>query len=172
VVDVLDKQAGDYKLLDLGCGTGLCGPLFREMAGRMTGIDLSPKMIEKAQAREVYDELLVGDIAGSDMGRFKEHFDIVLSADVFPYIGDLNEVFDACKRILRHNGVFAFSTEAAEGDAPYILRETNRYAHSAAYVRTVTKGNGFSELAFEQAVLRKDRGKPIHGYLFVVRRDQ
>src|SRR6185503_17156267 len=35
-------------ILDLGCGTGLCGPLLRPIARRLTGVDLSPNMLAKA----------------------------------------------------------------------------------------------------------------------------
>jgi tetratricopeptide (TPR) repeat protein len=42
-------------ILDLGCGTGLCGPLFKPLSRILAGVDLSPKMIAKARARAVYD---------------------------------------------------------------------------------------------------------------------
>ena len=48
--------------LDLGCGTGLCGPLVRPMVDRLTGVDLSARMIEKARSLGVYDRLEQGDI--------------------------------------------------------------------------------------------------------------
>ena len=47
--------------LDIGCGTGLMGQTLRERVNRLTGVDLSPAMIEKAGERGVYDALIVGD---------------------------------------------------------------------------------------------------------------
>jgi predicted TPR repeat methyltransferase len=47
--------------LDLGCGTGLCGPLLRPMVERLTGIDLAPRMAAKAAARGVYDAVAAAD---------------------------------------------------------------------------------------------------------------
>src|SRR5262249_16278963 len=47
---------GPLDILDLGCGTGLCGPLFKDMARTLTGVDLSARMLAKARARGVYDE--------------------------------------------------------------------------------------------------------------------
>jgi len=49
-------------VLDLGCGTGLCGALVRDLAHVLVGVDLSPQMIEVARAKKIYDTLLVGDI--------------------------------------------------------------------------------------------------------------
>ena len=43
--------------MDAGCGTGLCGPMFRNISSYLAGIDLSQRMIDRARAREVYDSL-------------------------------------------------------------------------------------------------------------------
>ncbi len=68
--------------LDLGCGTGLCGPLVRPMAGRLTGVDLSARMIEKARSLGVYDRLEQGDVIGF-LDASPDRWDLVLAADVF-----------------------------------------------------------------------------------------
>jgi predicted TPR repeat methyltransferase len=61
---VLPPEARGLRLLDLGCGTGLSGAAFRDLAqgGRLDGVDLSPRMIEAARARGIYDALTVADI--------------------------------------------------------------------------------------------------------------
>ena len=63
--------------LDLGCGTGLIGEAPRARVDRLTGVDLSPAMIEKARERGVYDALIVGDatafLARSAPGRIRLH---------------------------------------------------------------------------------------------------
>src|SRR4029077_18883888 len=50
-------------MLDLGCGTGLAGAALRPQVDWLVGVDLSPKMIEEARRKGVYDRLAVGDIA-------------------------------------------------------------------------------------------------------------
>src|SRR5439155_24800722 len=52
----------DLAVIDLGCGSGLCGALLRPVASTLVGVDLSPRMIEKARQRGVYDELLREDV--------------------------------------------------------------------------------------------------------------
>ena len=47
-------------VLDLGCGTGLCGPLLQPWARSLTGIDLSQKMLDEAARKQVYDTLIAG----------------------------------------------------------------------------------------------------------------
>ncbi|MBI3442004.1 MAG: tetratricopeptide repeat protein [Proteobacteria bacterium] len=165
---VLGNESRKLDILDLGCGTGLCGPMFRDLAHKLVGVDLSPKMIEKARARNLYDELLVGEITVSLM-KPDTTFDLIIAADVFPYIGDLQHIFETCERTLKPDGLFAFSAEVANDVAGYVLRPTGRYAHSEKYVKNLSAKNGFSELVFEQTILRKDRGKPVHGYVSVFR---
>ena len=50
-------------VLDMGCGTGLAGKLL-DQAGydHIDGIDLSPEMLEKAAALNVYRQLWEGDL--------------------------------------------------------------------------------------------------------------
>ena len=42
-------------MLDLGCGTGLAGVAFRPHVDWLVGVDLSPKMIEEARRKALYD---------------------------------------------------------------------------------------------------------------------
>ena len=45
----LQKHCQDkVDILDLGCGTGLCGQAVRPLAKRLDGVDLSPQMLAKA----------------------------------------------------------------------------------------------------------------------------
>jgi len=145
-------QRSNLDVLDLGCGTGLCGLLIKPMSRSLAGVDLSPKMVAKARERAVYDELEVGELIGSLSRRARE-LDLVLAADVFVYIGDLSHVFDAVAKALRANGLFAFSVETAtegEGDM-YTLRCTGRYAHAHNYVTALTNRFGF-KLVFQERI--------------------
>ena len=49
-------------VLDAGCGTGLCGPLVAPYARRLVGVDLSRGMLEQAREKNVYDELVKGEL--------------------------------------------------------------------------------------------------------------
>ncbi len=52
----------DKGVLDYGCGTGLCGLALRAVGfDVIDGTDISPEMLEKAQAREVYRALWLGE---------------------------------------------------------------------------------------------------------------
>src|SRR5581483_6675791 len=50
LVDALEPRSGDL-WLDVGCGAGHLAELAAGAGARVTGIDLSPRLIEVAQAR-------------------------------------------------------------------------------------------------------------------------
>jgi predicted TPR repeat methyltransferase len=154
-------------IIDLGCGTGLIGQHFRGIAGRLTGIDVSARMIEWAGRRNVYDELILDDYVRYLSAR-QELCDLVLAADVFIYAGDLRPVFQATARLLRRGGVFAFSLEvAAQGD--YVLHPERRYAHSPGYIRRLARETDFHELAVSPVYLRRQGADHAQGLIVVLR---
>ena len=166
---LLDDNATSLKILDLGCGTGLCGPLFRDIAGELVGVDLSPKMIEKAQARNIYDDLQVGDISTALKAR-TGYYDLVIAADVFVYVGDLDEVFKASYAALKPGGLFAFSVESADENDSYVLRPSGRYAHSVRYIRELAEKHNLHEHVTENTVLRKEKNTSMNGQIIVLGR--
>ena len=166
VRDAMEGREASLDIVDLGCGTGLCGKLFRDMASSLTGVDLAPKMIEKARQLGVYDHLLMGDVLEPLQGS-EPAYDLILAADVFVYIGNLEEVFAASHEALRPGGLFAFSVEADETQDGYVLRQSGRYGHASAYIRNLAARHGQRELRMQEVVLRKEAGVPMQGYLFV-----
>ena len=154
-------------VLDVGCGTGLLGPELRKMARSLVGVDLSPKMLERARLRDCYDELVCLELT-QYLKRRPEAFDLIVAADVLVYFGDLADVFRHCGLALRPGGLFAFSVEASDRDG-FVLRPTRRYAHSLAYLRTMMGSNGLVEVAAENRVIRQEAGVDVAGYIVVAR---
>jgi predicted TPR repeat methyltransferase len=150
--------------LDLGCGTGLCGPFLRQLARRVTGVDLSANMLEKARALGAYDDLCQDDIAAF-LRRSGDSFDLVVAADVFIYVGALEEVFGLLAGRMPAQGSFCFTVEEAQG-SELELRTSLRYAHSEAGIRRVAQAHGFQVLAIERRAVRQEQQVPIPG-LFV-----
>jgi predicted TPR repeat methyltransferase len=160
-----DRQK--LEVMDLGCGTGLCGPLFRGMARNLVGVDLSPGMLARARQRKLYDRLVLGEIT-EELRKKRNAYDLIVSADVFIYVGALEAVFGAATRALRPGGLFAFSIEAEEGSDGFVLRTSGRYAHSMAYMRRLAEATGLREVSVKECVLRMDKGRPIDGHIVVL----
>ncbi|MBP2562021.1 putative TPR repeat methyltransferase [Neorhizobium galegae] len=158
---------------DLGCGTGLFGAEIRGATERLEGFDLSLNMLARAQAKGLYDHLGQSDLslASNESGLFSDlaahRADLVSAADVLMYLGSLETVFPLVNDLLSPRGFFAFSVEDAGEGAGFVLRDSLRYAHSEAYIRTLLSRFGFDLLKVENTVIRMDAGKPIHGILFL-----
>jgi predicted TPR repeat methyltransferase len=149
-------------VLDLGCGTGLCGQLIRPHADAVDGVDLAQAMVEQARASGAYRRVEQGDLLGFLQSQ-AEPADLVIAADVFIYVGALDEVFTAVRQRLQPGGCFAFSVELAGDGQDLQLRPSLRYAHSPAYVERLAKAHGFQVRQTWQAPLREDQRKPVAG---------
>ena len=154
------------RLLDLGCGTGLVGQVFQEISDCRVGVDLSAKMVEAAAAKKVYDELAVGEIA-TFLEQNQESFDLIVAADVFIYVGELDRIFATLARGLAENGRILFSTEQMAGQG-YQLRPSGRYAHAFSYIEAVAARHGFRILATQSVNIRKEKGRWIAGDLYLL----
>ncbi len=152
-------------VLDLGCGTGLCGPLVKAHAQRMEGVDLSAMMIAKARALGVYDSFDQADVS-EHLQRTSRRHDLVLSADVFIYVGALEAVFSGVNRVLDPQGMFCFSVELAGDEVDFQLTAGQRYAHSQRYLLALAEQAGFSVTLMVEHPIRQEQGRSIAG-LFV-----
>lgn len=159
------RPEGERDIADLGCGTGLCGLFFRSIARTLVGVDLSANMLKQAAKRGIYDRLLraeLTDFLGTNAGSF----DLVIAADVFIYVGDIDAVFAATWMALRPGGQFAFSVESDDGDG-FALRPSRRYAHSLPYLRGLAAKYGFVERQVLPVAVRQAEGQDIPGFIVI-----
>jgi predicted TPR repeat methyltransferase len=159
-------------VLDAGCGTGLCGPLIRALCAHLVGVDLSPKMVERARARECYDELVEAELTVF-LHRRPGVFDAVVSADTLVYFGALEQVFAAANESLRDAGWLVFTLEALDPNATddYTLEVHGRYVHREAYLRKALAAANFHVDALTPDTFRKERDQNVPGFLVVARRN-
>jgi predicted TPR repeat methyltransferase len=154
-------------ILDIGCGTGLMGEGLRGLKRTLTGVDLSPNMLEQARRRGLYDRLIESDIA-TFLATQTDQFDLTVSTDVFIYIGDLAGIFAGVRRALRSDGLFCFSVEAAN-DGDFVLQPTLRYAHSLAYLTRLADQSNLVVTAVEPHAVRREAQASIAGHNIVMR---
>ena len=156
--------------LDLGCGTGLCGPLLKPMSERLAGVDVSQRMLDRAAARGVYDALAREEIV-AHLRSTGERYDLLVAADVFIYVGALGPVFEGAARVLAREGVFAFTTEAARDESDDVVLLTSlRYAHSERHLRELAAQQGLAVVSVVRAPLRREQEREIAGIYVVLRR--
>ncbi|MEI9932691.1 MAG: methyltransferase domain-containing protein [Rhizomicrobium sp.] len=162
LADMVMAGRDSLSILDLGCGTGLTGVAFEDVAYRLDGIDLSPAMTEKARARNLYDALTVADIetALRDSGA---PYDLIVAADTLVYLGDLATVFGGAHRRLKPDGFFLFTVESKDGES-FELGPKRRWRHSDAYLRDVAEKAGFDVAGFLTCAPRHEANVPVAGF--------
>lgn len=159
-------------VVDLGCGTGLCGPLIRNLSGKLTGIDLSPGMLRKANDLNAYDFLVEGELVAFLSAELPTQFDLAVCVDTLCYIGDLQPFMTALFKALKPGGLMVASVEhlAGESTTDYQVDSTGRYAHTPAYLRRCAENAGLVYTSEREVVLRHELGEKVHGLIFQVRK--
>lgn len=161
-----------WDALDLGCGTGLVGRAISPWSRHLTGVDLSSKMIEKSRASGVYQRLVCDDVVRVLKQGATSSMDVILAADVFIYIGRLDELVAEAHRVLRPGGHLVFSIETLndDGGRPYMLEPTGRYSQSLAYMTDLARTHGFVSKVCDASTIRQEAGHAVQGHLCVWRR--
>jgi len=160
----LPRRDRPWRVLDLGCGTGLVAESFQDLAagGRMDGIDLAPRMIEAAQARGLYDELILGDIE-TVLPAPGPSYDLVLAADTMIYIGDLSATFAGVAKRLEPGGFYLFAVESRGGEG-WEQTPMNRFRHSESYLREEAARAGLEFAGLTECTLRREGHEPVPGF--------
>lgn len=153
-------------MLDLGCGTGLAGTVFADIASVIDGIDLSPAMVEKARARSLYRNLAVADI---ETARGEDDYDLILAADTLVYLGDLSATFRNVARHLKPGGHFLFTVETSSG-TNFELGPKRRWRHSEAYLRRIADTEGFEVAGMLACSPRTEANVPVEGLAVALNR--
>ena len=152
--------------IDLGCGTGLAAMAFARNVDQFVGIDLSPRMIEKARLTRLYAELEVDDMLNGLHSKPETSAELILAADAMVYVADLAPVLAEASRVLIAGGVLAFTTETHDGEG-VIIGEGLRYAHSADHVRASVEAAGLVLSQIEDRSARNEEDAPVPGLVVV-----
>jgi ubiquinone/menaquinone biosynthesis C-methylase UbiE len=95
---------GPYsRVLDVGCGTGNYAAALNEATGcRMSGVDPSARMLERARAAMAWHALVEGRAEALPFP--DDAFDVVMSTDVIHHVRDREAYFREAARVLRPGG--------------------------------------------------------------------
>lgn len=182
---LIRRHAGDFAaetsvdgVLDLGCGTGLVALALSDLdLGPLTGIDLSPGMLDQARAKGLYDDLREARLPDALHGAIMT-WPLIVAADVLCYFGDLADMLTAVHEHLPAGGRFICSVEELlpdhdgniPGNGDWALGRQGRYAHEASYVTDAAEAQGFRCLSLERETLRFEAGGAVGGLILVLER--
>jgi predicted TPR repeat methyltransferase len=154
-------------VLDLGCGTGLMGEWLAPHTSSLIGVDLSSDMVALAREKKLYNALYVGELVQFMQTQTLASFDLVIAADVFVYLGDLQAAFQESARVLPVGGLLAFTAQAC--DEGFCLGDDWRYAHSEEVLRAWLAPS-FHVKRCDAITPRYNKDQPVRGWLVVAQK--
>ena len=157
------------RAIDLGCGTGLAGVLFKPVCTQLTGVDLSAEMIKEAANKNVYESLMTADVV-EFLSKHESVVDLFIAADLVTYLADLAPLFTAVADTAKGKAVFVFSTEHSDTEK-WQVRPTGRFAHGRDYIEETLRIVGGKTICVNKEKIRKEGRDWVQGdiYLAVVR---
>jgi SAM-dependent methyltransferase len=97
--------AGARGVLDLACGTGRIGAWLQTLGvRRLDGLDFTPEMLALAEAKGVYDRLILGDMLATDLP--SSTYDLILEVLADEHIAGLLPLYQEAARLAEPSGVF------------------------------------------------------------------
>jgi 2-polyprenyl-6-hydroxyphenyl methylase/3-demethylubiquinone-9 3-methyltransferase len=107
-LSLLGEVAG-LRVLDAGCGPGICSEILARAGATVHGIDFVPKMVALARRRcaGLPATFAVGDLAGLD--GLEGAFDGILCSLALDYVEHLADAFAGFRRAARPDGFLVFS---------------------------------------------------------------
>jgi predicted TPR repeat methyltransferase len=187
------SPAGQYSIIDIGSGTGLCGELLRKQfpTAYISGVDLSQRMLEKATEKSCYNRLTLGDAISYLNGTVEGSVDGIVAADVFIYVGDLKDIFNLSYHALKPEGSFlvftieelqreivtsrVHSTDSdilksctVEPEVGVKLLPCGRFGHSGNYVKELAVSTGFRVVRARKDVLRTQSDIPVKSITYTL----
>jgi predicted TPR repeat methyltransferase len=149
-------------LLDAGIGSGLAAALFAKAGLLVKGFDFSPAMLEICAAKGIASSLKEHDISVAPWPYPSAAFDHLACCGVLHFIPDLEVIFNEARRILRPDGLFAFTTKipAALGESSNYDRQLSGdfeiYAHSPDYVEGMMRQFSFKPVKRQKCPVGDD----------------
>lgn len=206
-IDVENSSHAHAKLWDLGCGTGIAGSDLAAAhaagtwpthwgPGERTCIEVSGRMLAEARSKGNYDKYVQGEVMEQLRLARGAAVDLVIAADLAPYMGSLQGLLQGVAGVLKRGGRFALTIEALEPHLPlpealaqlqrasavgaaadddefrgrgWELMPSGRLAHDRWHVERAALAAGFEIDAVGDGPIRWQEAQPVEGHVFVLR---
>ena len=167
VKDAAGTDQSEWSVLELGCGTGLCGEGLRPLSAHLVGVDISPAILAEAEKKDFYDQLIEADLVYALVCAGDRAIDLIFAADTLGYVGDLRAVFQESARVLGAGGRLAFSVESHCGMEDFRLQDSRRCAYRKEYLVSLADEFGFEVERFEEIALRTEEEHAVDEFAAV-----
>lgn len=167
------QGASFHNFLDIGAGTGQVAEALLERhqrCFRIVGVDVSPKMMQIASSKNIYDSLVEADATNLPHA-LEGQFDYVFMSSFLQFISEPQAVFSEVFRVLKPGGRLSFSFDLARGGQSKKLSDSGYFLFSRDLVVDRLLGAGLELVAFRERELRRERRRgPVSGAIVDARK--
>jgi ubiquinone/menaquinone biosynthesis C-methylase UbiE len=110
ILSVLPGLKGLH-ILDAGCGTGWFTEYFDNQGATVTGLDVSPEMVERTKSRVPNANVVHTNLAEA-LPLADKTFDLILCSLSLQYLESWTVTFTEFRRVLKTNGIFILARRA------------------------------------------------------------
>ncbi|HZC45937.1 MAG TPA: methyltransferase domain-containing protein [Candidatus Acidoferrum sp.] len=158
------RESG-IKVLDLGAGTGLMAAFiaYSFPSARITMVDISNEMLERARARfELAGERFRFEVSDYGVDRIQEKYDVIISALSIHHLSDEQKrsLFNRIHGALNDGGVFVNAEQFR-----YATPERHRFHHERWITRVRELGVGERDLTAALERMKFDRAATLEDQL-------
>ncbi|WP_147372231.1 class I SAM-dependent methyltransferase [Mariniphaga sediminis] len=155
----MSSAAGEDTVLDIACGSGIVSCAFAKYTSHVTGVDMTPEMLNEARKLQAKRNLQnitweIGDV--TSLPYADDHFSIVISRFGFHHFLDPFQVLNEMKRVCKPNGVvMVVDVSLPESKIEkYNKMERNRDSSHVAALSLTTLSTLFKKVGIDK--LEKD----------------
>jgi len=99
---ILNRIESNQVILDIGCATGYLGAIAKKNGNRVYGIEISESAAK--MAKEILDDVVVGNIEEIDLPYPEKYFDIIICSDVIEHLFDPEKVLIKLRKYVKIGG--------------------------------------------------------------------
>jgi len=137
----IETNGKDFSVLDVGCGTGKCGEaVYQKLkVSNMIGIDISSKMLEKAQELKkdntyIFNKLVNVDYLNFLKGTHLKH-DIILAGLSLHFNKNLGAILSLLKSTLSQKGYIVFAVEKSKDEDVKLNSSYKNFCYNENFIK-------------------------------------
>jgi len=161
VISHIDSAAPE--ILDLGCGTGLSSLLFFKSGCRVTGVDGTRAMIERA-SKLPFRKLICQNLE-KDLRVRNRSFDAAVMVGVMEYIDDPAALLSRVSKKLRRGGVFGLTVPQKSS----LYSESGLRSYYKKEIEPAMTGAGYRIIGCERILGIEDCGRRTYYWNYVLK---
>ncbi len=168
------------RLLALGIGTGLCARSFSRAGLHIFGMDNSSEMLNICRSKGIAASLKQLDVRTIPWPYPDACFDHVIACGMLHFLDDLGPIFQEVTRVLRPDGLFAFTIKAPHVEhasetqslkySAEVISGVMIFSHHKTYLEALLADCGFERMKDMQFLAGVDQAERQDPYLALVAR--